>query len=454
MYCHKCGKQLADSAQFCVSCGTATIVPETKAEAPAQHPIEGPAAIDSLSSDIPSPVASAQGQDHDILLPATASGAPCKPGRGKLGKKSRLLIILSACAAALIIAGSIAVPAIAEAGKASSYKTALTHMEDGEYGKAQDVLADLGDYQDAAELIAECQNIMDYTIAQQLMDEGNYQEAKAAFESLTSYSDAKAKAMECRNAMAYDVALGVLESGDYGQAQALFENLGSYKDSASRAKECENRIAYAQAVALMDAGSYADAKILLEPLAIPGIDDCAERLAACDNNIDYAMADTAYHDGRFYTAFKLFTALLDFKDSADRAGLCAQDYPKTGEIYRNSDYSGSAVTLRIETPDDDPRPTLLKVYTADGTHVSSVFIRSGNSPRIKLPANTYLIRAAYGESWYGPEEMFGDDNAVYQTLLFEGGDTYAFLKNYTYTLTLRSAAYGNVGAERESREIF
>jgi hypothetical protein len=459
MYCNKCGKQLSDSAVFCAFCGAPTVKSGGKDVSgvdKTQEPLPSP---EGQLFKAPQPDTNAgRQQAHSLQAPGglpqsgALFGAPPKEARGRFSKRVRLALILSVCAVALLAVTVFAVIPFVQ--KTTDYNVAVVFMEGGAYGEAREVFAGLGDFKDAAALAVECQNISDYDAAAKLMDAGNYKEAKAAFDALTPYKDSGARASECQNALDYGAALESLEAEDYAQARAAFVKLGSYEDSAALAKECENNIAYIEAVSLMEGGGYIDARAVLEPLATQGFADSTELLAECVLNIDYAAADAAFLEGQFYTAFKLFTALADFKDSSVRAGQCEQDYPATGELYRNGDFSGKSVSLKILTPGDDPRPTLLKIYTPNGVLVSVMFIRGGQSPSLKLPADTYLIKAAYGERWYGPDEMFGDEKAVYQTLLLEGSTTYAFESNYDYTLTLRSAEDGNVDTENESREQF
>jgi tetratricopeptide (TPR) repeat protein len=371
-----------------------------------------------------------------------------KKAHGRLSKTAKLALILSLCAAAVLAVTVFAVIPFVR------YNMAVTLMGDGAYAEAKEAFTGLGDFKDAAALAVECQNMEDYAAAANLMDAGQYEEAKAAFHALAPYRDSGARALECQYILDYDTATEALADGNYAQAQDLFVKLGSYKDSVALAEECGNNLAYAQAVALMEAGSFTDAAAALEPLAAQGFADSAGLLAECGLNIDYAAADAAFWEGRFYTAFKLFTALADFQDSSVRAEQCEQDYPFTGELYRNGDFSGTSVTLEVLPPGDDPRPTLLKIYTPDSVLVSVMFIRGGQSPSIQLPANLYMIKAAYGERWYGLEEMFGDEDAVYEMLLLEGDPVYNFEANYDYTLTLRSDENGNVETSNENRERF
>ena len=71
--------------------------------------------------------------------------------------------------------------------------------------------------------------------------------------------------------------------------------------------------------------------------------------------------------------------------------------------------------------------------------VSTIFLRGGSSHTVRLPVGTYMIKTAYGDNWFGTDEYFGDENAVYVTLFLEGGITHDFRRNFIYTLTLRDS---------------
>jgi len=429
-----------------------------------------------------------------VAPPVTVAPSMLKPPRKKISKKA-IIITISSFAAVLVLAAAAIVYFTTQSNILNTYQEAVALMDAGKYAEAQEMFLDLGSYEDAEELVAECQRIMDYNVATLLMDRGSFQEAKSAFEALGPFRDSIEHALECQRIMDYDaasllmkngnftdareaflalgsfkdstalaaqcqseidygMALGLMESEDYEEAGEIFALLGSFKDSAELAEVCGNWVVYGEALALKNAGNHADALVLFESLAMLGFEDSDAHALESSCTLTYAEAEKAYEDELFYAAYKLFMSISFFNDSGSRAEQCIQEQPASGQTYRNEDFKGSGVSLRIRTPKEDTRSTFIKIYTEAGIHVSSIFIRGGESPTVRLPANTYLIRSAYGENWFGPEEMFGDENAYYQTLLLEGQTTYRFRSNYNYTLTLRDAADGNVGTQNESRDGF
>ena len=485
MFCQNCGTHLAQSDRFCAECGAAVPsssesafginqIPETAAEPhdtqaghdSVEYQPEQPAGQSGTVPAFSDQVYQPSVYPETDLFPAPPVSSPVNPQLQtytpqfapvppvKKNKTRTVIIISSICAAVLIIAAVFAVPAIINAGKSSKYENAVALMEQGEYEDAISVFADLPGYLDSEQLAEECRNILDYNAAKKLMDAGKFKEAKPAFEALGSYKDSKAKAVECQNALDYDSASSLLVSGDFEQALVIFKKLGSYKESDLLAAECENEIDYGAAVGLMDSGDYSGARSVFERLSELGFSDSSELYEECGNFIEYNKAVEEYNNGRYYSAYLIFSLLDDFKDSAGMAKNCIQDYPPTGETYRNGDFTGTQTTLTVETPKDDIRPTFLKVYTGDETHVASMFIRGGDALLITLPPGVYMVKAAYGSNWFGFDDMFGDDDAYYQTLILGDGYTYEFRANYDYTLTLRDANDGNVGTHNENRGSF
>jgi tetratricopeptide (TPR) repeat protein len=387
------------------------------------------------------------------IVPPSASVEP-EPVAAKRGKRVRPAVLIACAAAFVLVAAAIAIPLVSAAIKKSNYEEAVALMEGGQYEGAMSAFAELGSYEDAATLYASCENSLAYDKAAALMSAGSYEEAAEAFALLGGFEDASSQAEECLRAKAYGDATALLAAADYAKAYELFQPLGAYKDAAALAKNCQNTLGYQEATAAMDAGDYGAAQRLFEGLVDQRVKDSEALLTLCRNIQSYAEAEEALAEGKYYTAFKLFRDLGDYEDAEGRADLCEQEYPGTGTLYRNEAFKGSAVTLKIKTPKDDPRPTFIKIYTQQGELVASVFIQGGQTPSIKLPANIYQIRSAYGERWFGPDEMFGDEDAVYQTLILEGSENYAFKSGYIYTLTLRDAVNGNAGTRNEDRGEF
>jgi hypothetical protein len=85
--------------------------------------------------------------------------------------------------------------------------------------------------------------------------------------------------------------------------------------------------------------------------------------------------------------------------------------------------------------------------------VSTIFLTSNASITIDLPNGTYKIKAALGNTWFGTEEMFGDEG-TYSLLTFSGGAETIALADGDWELTLGGVSNGNVGSKSQSREGF
>jgi tetratricopeptide (TPR) repeat protein len=456
MNCIKCGYLNYPGANFCVGCGISL-----KLQAVADH-------------------------DTTVLI------SPPEEKKKRPVSKKILAVILSCSVVGFTAVVVIVMLITIHMGRVSDYENAVMLMEDGKHELALELFDELKGFRDAVELAVECRNYINYEEARRLFSIGEYSQAKLVFIALDDYKESAVLAVECQKHIDYNNAAEIMRSGDYEKARELFLSLGSFLNSASLVAECDNNLAYQEAVILMESGEYAQAVSILEPLVELRFPDSLELLEICNYYISYneaialmgmgkyedaqillnplasfdfedsltlfmeciyAQADAAYTEGLFYAAYVLFRDIIGYKDSRSRAESCIQDNPPTGELFRNSDFSGRAVSVRVRTPRDQVHSTFVKVYTEDGIHVSSLFIRGGDSPTLRIPTGTYMFRAAYGENWFGEEEMFGDEGH-YETLIIDNATTYRIRSNYTYTLTLGGVTDGNVGSQNESRSDF
>ena len=105
-----------------------------------------------------------------------------------------------------------------------------------------------------------------------------------------------------------------------------------------------------------------------------------------------------------------------------------------------------------------------KLYMG-GDLVASVFVRGESglyhpfgtnttTATVALPAGTYQIKVAYGTSWFGPDDMFGD-YGDYRICTFDGSDTVDFQANHWYEITSSSTddegqSVSNKSTDRQS----
>ncbi len=407
MNCSKCNAQIEDGADFCTQCGQPARAPEN-----------------------------------------TAQGTGVPPA-GKPGLKLRTkILIVSACA--LVVACAVLIPVLLETARAAKYEEAFALMDSGELPEAKEEFDELKEYKESADMAQQCQNMMDYQDANELMSAGDYAAAKKAFDSLSGYEDSSKLSAECQNVMDYDSAVAFMDAGDNKSALDIFLKLGDYSDASKLAEDCQDILDYDAAKALMEAGDFEKAKEGFS--ALIGYEDSLSLIKVCENEMDYIAAEKAYDQGEFYSAYAVFYGLSGFKDATDRAEQCIQPDPKTGEIYRNPDYSAKKRSLTFKTPDDG-KSTYIKIYSEDGDLVSTLFIASGKKLKVKLPSGTYRFKTAAGAKWFGEKDMFGDEGWYSLVMFGENKDTWTLKSGYIYTLKLRVTSGGNEGLP-QSRDSF
>ena len=136
----------------------------------------------------------------------------------------------------------------------TKYDKAVALADSGDFGKAADVFAELGDYEDSETKAQDCK----YSFAQSLEVAKEFESARDVYKSLGDFKDSKAKVDSCT----YNHALTKLDAGEYDKALAIFESIPEYADSAVRIEECK----YNKALALCEAKQYVDAIDILSSL--------------------------------------------------------------------------------------------------------------------------------------------------------------------------------------------
>ena len=169
---------------------------------------------------------------------------------------------------------------------------------------------------------------------------------------------------------------------------------------------------------------------------------------------EYARGCALVLKGKYYHAKQAFEN-SSWADASERAAACVQEWPKNGQIWKNSSAKGSGVglTVKINNMDED-QATLVKIYNSDDVLVSCLFIGGNGKASTKLGKGTYTIKEGIGSDWYGMEDAFGDDG-YYKVMTFNGGDEYVTLKSgYDYTITSGSGSGDSVGSNYESYDNF
>lgn len=264
----------------------------------------------------------------------------------------------------------------------------------------------------------------------------------------------------------------ILKSGSKGDAakglQQILADLGieitvdGSVGKKTMAAINENAIGYLDLPAdgaAINAISQSDFENLLLAVLLHTDRSAAEKVILSEDDPDIASklafldAADEIRKGNNYTAKTMYEELGDYRGSAARAEKCILPWPKNGPVYRNSEYGSKKCPLIIKTGAGSEIGTYVKVYTLDTDDlVATAFLSGKGKVTLNLPAGKYLVKAGYGEHWYGPNEAFGNGpDAYYSKLEFEGSDDELELKSgYTCTLTLQiEDGNGNVGASDE-----
>ena len=428
---------------------------------------------------------------------AEKNGRPEK----KSHKKWVIPVVILAVLAALGVAGWFLLlnPYLKEQERIRKYNSGAEAIEDGRYKEAKEIFEELGDYDDAPDLLEYAEKGIDYEKAKKKMDKGEYAEARELLAPLGNFKDTADLIRECDNRLAYEEAQELIDSGEYRRAREILTGLRDFENSAELIRECDRVIAFEDANNLAAEGKYSEALEKLEEAGdYPGASDLAQYcrkelndqkirdlvaseqyeealellesddaadmqdrdqlISECENGISYKEALSLFGEEKYFSASKEFKKLGSFKDSQDYASKCVQTKPSTGETYHNSAYSGRSVSLKIQPPSDGTC-TYFKIYAQSGGSevlVLSAFINKNSNVKVYLPAGSYIFKAASGSGdWYGEKEMFGSKGTYSRLTSSSTSDIFTLKSNNDYTLTLRTeTGNGNVGSQTENMNSF
>ena len=149
-----------------------------------------------------------------------AAKAEKKAGKKKKGKKIIAILLV------LIILGVGGYFGYGYYTLESSYRTAVSQMNSGEYDAAIEGFQKLGDYKDSGDLIKNTK----YLQAVEMIDQARYEEAIGQFQSLGDFKDCANQIQRAR----YLYASMLAENAHYSEAIELFKELGAYEDAQTQ----------------------------------------------------------------------------------------------------------------------------------------------------------------------------------------------------------------------------
>lgn len=217
-------------------------------------------------------------QMPEATIPCTPE-APVAQETPKKKKKTGLIvgIVVAAVVVVAIVVGIVFVLPMIQNNKA--YNEAKELIEQGEIDDAIELLEDLGDYKDCADLVEELEDKQDqYDQAKDLLKDGRIEEALVILEELETFRDSADLLKKWGDKQKqYQEALNLLEQNQHDDAYQIFTELGDYKDCVIYTQQIEEKI----------------------------------------NNYDYAVE--LMENGDFEGAIALFSSLSDFRDSEEMA---------------------------------------------------------------------------------------------------------------------------------------
>lgn len=115
----------------------------------------------------------------------------------------------------------------------------------------------------------------------------------------------------------------------------------------------------------------------------------------------------------------------------------AQPLPETGATDKPNLYGNSPLQIKTNSGSH----YLVKIVNAynEQEEVVSYFIRGGETLDVNLPTGSYVVKYAYGDTWYGEEHLFGE-NTGYS----KADEVFEFYHNQGYVIELIQQLNGNL----------
>lgn len=115
----------------------------------------------------------------------------------------------------------------------------------------------------------------------------------------------------------------------------------------------------------------------------------------------------------------------------------AQPLPETGATNKPNLYGDSPLQIKTN-PGSHYWVKIVNAYN-EREEVVSYFIRGGETLDVNLPMGSYVVKYAYGDTWYGREHLFGE-NTGYS----KADEVLEFYRNQGYVIELIQQLNGNL----------
>lgn len=353
MFCKKCGKPVDDDALFCPGCGMS---------------------LKSESKEFNNKDDEDKANTEKKLDKTKEKSSINSQNKSKKKVNKKILIT---CVISFTIIAIVCGVIVYTNQPSVKYKKASKAYKSGDYEKAIEIYTELGDYEDATELL-DCAIVANcYVEAIELFDNAKYDEALSKFETIVEYEDSAEMINKCK----YQKALICKEKGEYIDASVLFKESGYYEDSLNLIDEMGTSLTqegmYADAISVFENSTtinnqyekYASGMIDFEN---KNYSDASDNFKSAGDLYDskekykesvYYDASTKFDAKNYEDAKVLFTRVGDYKDASDKVEVCSliiakelyddgclnQAKEMLEEIKEDTSYNGVSVESLLES---------------------------------------------------------------------------------------------------------
>jgi len=216
----------------------------------------------------------------------------------------------------------------------------------------------------------------------------------------------------------YNKASDAFSAGNYQEAYDGFDKLGDYKDSAARRDESAVWLSYEAAIDKFEDGDYIEAREAFYDLN--GFEDSQYYIDLCENWIAYEEAQAYYDNEEYQKAYNAFKNLGGFEDSDSKAASCIQPDPADGLVEQGEAYAASTDGTGLRIVSYRTFDIYFQFYTSSGSYWGSMWLSAYGDATINIPAGTYTVKGYTGSDWFGPKDLFGNDEEVYDMTFTDG----------------------------------
>lgn len=211
-------------------------------------------------------------------------------------------VALAAFIAIIILINNVIVPF-------SQYNKAMKLIKNGEYSEGYSILTDLGDFNNAEDIIKQSK----YDRALLHIENGEYEIGYSLLDEIGTYNEADKYILQNK----YDRATELLGKGKYDEAYALLTELGNYSDSATVLSDSR----YQYATKLKAEGKYEEAIGIFN--SIVSYSDSRTQITSCK----YLLAKNKFAQQEVSEAYKLFNEISSYEDVATYIAKIETEYP-------------------------------------------------------------------------------------------------------------------------------